>query len=81
MNSPEKRKIEKEYLMKGPKSLTIKELLQIPSELRTFQHCKEIINHVKNVKFLERYMDSDQIFDLAKEFRMESYPENHVVFR
>ncbi len=29
------------------KPANIRELLKIPSELRTFQHCKDIIHHVK----------------------------------
>lgn len=38
---------EKEYFVRPTHTLNIKELLQVPSEFRTFSHCKEIINHVK----------------------------------
>jgi cAMP-dependent protein kinase regulator len=77
----DKRSINSQLSLYDPESLTISDLLQIPTEFRTFQHCKLIINHVREVKFLERYMDSEYIYDLAKELRLRIYDPQTVVFK
>ena len=45
--SQKKPGIDKDFFIKGAQSLTIKQLLQIPTEFRTHQHAKIIIHHVK----------------------------------
>jgi len=43
----EKQQSEKNLNAKTGSSLSIRELLKIPPDLRTFQHCRDIITHVK----------------------------------
>lgn len=68
----EKRSLEKEFFLRGPKSLNIKELLQIPPEFRSFQHCKEIINHIKVMKSLR---------NKKKEFRKKDFKKRNFLFQ
>jgi CRP-like cAMP-binding protein len=59
----------------------IKAFMSKIPEMRTTKECRVIASMLHHIKFLEQYKNSDELVDMTRYLRVETYKPKSVVFR